>query len=83
MANKNNSDQDYTWWFYSLGLYRQVLGILGFKIEKIHKSKHLFVHTNTMAERQTSSPKEQYPWRWHNNPQTPTHNKNTHPEFAY
>jgi SAM-dependent methyltransferase len=30
-----NADQDFTWWTYSRGLYRELLGILGFEIERI------------------------------------------------
>jgi SAM-dependent methyltransferase len=31
----DNPAQDYTWWTYSLGLYREVLAILGFRIERV------------------------------------------------
>ncbi|MBN1515638.1 methyltransferase domain-containing protein [Candidatus Sumerlaeota bacterium] len=53
MGRANNPDQDYTWWFYSLGLYREILGILGFSIERITQGKYLFTHTKTKAKRHT------------------------------
>ena len=53
MGRADNPDQDYTWWFYSLGLYRETLGILGFEIERVTRSRYLYTFTNNNAERQT------------------------------
>jgi hypothetical protein len=33
-------DVNYSWWRYSVGLYRQILGILGFEITHLKRSKH-------------------------------------------
>src|SRR5262249_4683680 len=40
----DNPQADYTWWFYSLGTYREVFAMLGFRIERIvwDKSLRLF-----------------------------------------
>jgi SAM-dependent methyltransferase len=35
-----NPDQDYTWWTYSVGLYREVLAMLGFRIASITYSTY-------------------------------------------
>lgn len=33
-------ENDYTWWTYSTGLYRELLGILGFEIERITTAEY-------------------------------------------
>jgi SAM-dependent methyltransferase len=32
--------QDYTWWTYSLGLYREVFAILGFRLERVTRADY-------------------------------------------
>jgi hypothetical protein len=44
---------DYTWWTYSVGLYREVLEILGFKIEKITRTEYYHEFAGRMEERST------------------------------
>jgi SAM-dependent methyltransferase len=36
----DNPGQDYTWWTYSLGLYREALSILGFRIERVTRADY-------------------------------------------
>lgn len=47
----NNPDQDYTWWTYSLGTYREVLGMLGFEIERVTTANYRYARMNTTAKR--------------------------------
>jgi SAM-dependent methyltransferase len=42
--------QDYTWWTYSVGLYREVFQILGFRIERITSADYYHV---TMSRHET------------------------------
>ncbi|HSB29485.1 MAG TPA: class I SAM-dependent methyltransferase [Pyrinomonadaceae bacterium] len=44
---------DFTWWTYSIGLYRELLGILGFEIEKISRAEYFHEYENRMEERST------------------------------
>ena len=44
---------DYTWWTYSVGLYREVLAILGFEIEKISYANYYHEFAARMEERPT------------------------------
>jgi SAM-dependent methyltransferase len=46
-------DDDYTWWTYSVGLYRELLSILGFRIEKITSAEYLHDYEHRMEERTT------------------------------
>jgi SAM-dependent methyltransferase len=48
-----NPEQDYTWWTYSIGVYREVLGMLGFRIEKITLSKYYHEYEKRFEERPT------------------------------
>lgn len=36
----DNPDHDYTWWTYSVGLYREILKILGFSIVRITEAEY-------------------------------------------
>jgi SAM-dependent methyltransferase len=40
----NRPEADFTWWTYSLGVFREVLGMLGFEIEKVTRAhyRHMF-----------------------------------------
>lgn len=44
---------DFTWWTYSVGLYREVLGILGFRIERISTANYFHEYESRMEERST------------------------------
>ena len=46
-------DDDYTWWTYSVGLYREVLAILGFRIEKISYANYYHEYAGRFEERPT------------------------------
>lgn len=49
----SNPNQDYTWWVYSVGVYREVFGMLGFRIAKVSSSKYHYAHENKFEERTT------------------------------
>src|SRR2546430_14310258 len=40
----NNPDYDFTWWRYSVGVYREVFGMLGFSIAAITHSKYYYMY---------------------------------------
>jgi 2-polyprenyl-3-methyl-5-hydroxy-6-metoxy-1,4-benzoquinol methylase len=42
LASAAKPDEDYTWWGYSLGVYREVLAMLGFGIQNVHTTTYLF-----------------------------------------
>ena len=44
---------DYTWWTYSVGLYREVLAILGFQIAKISYAEYYHEYEQRSEERPT------------------------------
>ena len=46
-------EDDFTWWTYSVGLYRELLGILGFKIENITYSDYYHEYEDRMEQRAT------------------------------
>jgi SAM-dependent methyltransferase len=46
-------EQDFTWWTYSVGLYREVLAILGFRIERIGYSNYYHEYEGRFEERPT------------------------------
>jgi SAM-dependent methyltransferase len=48
-----NPKQDYTWWTYSLGLYREVLAMLGFNIASITYSNYYRDRAGRYEERPT------------------------------
>lgn len=48
-----NPEQDYTWWIYSTGVYREVLSMLGFKITAMSSAKYFYAYGNTLEERTT------------------------------
>jgi SAM-dependent methyltransferase len=49
----SNPDADFTWWTYSLGVYREVLGMLGFSIAKVTTAKYRYMHGDRLEERST------------------------------
>lgn len=52
-ALASNPDADFTWWTYSLGVYREVLGMLGFKIAKVSQAKYYYMYGDRFEERST------------------------------
>lgn len=46
-------EQDFTWWTYSVGLYREVLAILGFRVERIGYSNYYHEYEGRFEERPT------------------------------
>ncbi|HKP02643.1 MAG TPA: methyltransferase domain-containing protein [Chthoniobacterales bacterium] len=46
-------DADFTWWTYSLGVFREVFGMLGFEIEKVSRSHYRYMYGDRDEERFT------------------------------
>jgi SAM-dependent methyltransferase len=44
---------DYTWWVYSLGIYREVFAMLGFRIDSVKKNTYRFLRGGRECERYT------------------------------
>lgn len=42
LPRADRPEMDYTWWLYSIGIYREVLGMLGFGIDRITKGRYRF-----------------------------------------
>jgi hypothetical protein len=49
----DHPESNYTWWNYSLGTYREVLKMLGFRIERVSKSDYRYHRDDTMMSRHT------------------------------
>jgi len=49
----DNPEYDFTWWIYSIGVYREVLTMLGFNITRISAAKYFYEHGGTYEERTT------------------------------
>jgi SAM-dependent methyltransferase len=49
----SNPDADFTWWTYSLGVYREVFGMLGFRIAKVSQAKYYYMYGDRFEERST------------------------------
>lgn len=49
----SNPEADFTWWTYSLGVYREVFAMLGFRIEKVNSSKYYYMYGDRFEERST------------------------------
>jgi SAM-dependent methyltransferase len=49
----NNPEGDFTWWHYSVGVYREVFGMLGFSIRRITTAEYLYDWDNRMETRST------------------------------
>src|SRR6266849_6170122 len=52
-ALAGNPDADFTWWTYSLGVYREVFGMLGFSIAKVSQAKYYYMYGDRLEERTT------------------------------
>lgn len=49
----SNPDADFTWWTYSLGVYREVFAMLGFSIAKVSHAKYCYMYGDELKERAT------------------------------
>jgi ubiquinone/menaquinone biosynthesis C-methylase UbiE len=49
----SNPGYDYTWWTYSLGVYREVFAMLGFRVARVTSAKYYWVHGGSYEERFT------------------------------
>jgi SAM-dependent methyltransferase len=49
----NNPAADFTWWTYSLGTYREVLEMIGFKIAKVSQANYYYTYGDRFEERST------------------------------
>ena len=49
----NNPEQDFTWWTYAIGVYREVLAMLGFRIERITYASYYHEYERRLEERPT------------------------------
>lgn len=52
-ALADNPANDFTWWTYSKGVYREVFRMLGFKITHIHEAQYYYHHGERMETRFT------------------------------
>ncbi len=52
-GDASRPEADFTWWTYSIGLYREVFAILGFAIEKVSRSRYRYMYGNRDEERAT------------------------------
>src|SRR2546423_3892064 len=46
-------EADFTWWIYSLPVYREILGMLGFEIEKVSPANYYYMYGDREEERST------------------------------
>lgn len=53
LATATNPEADYVWWAYSMGTYREILTMLGFKITSAKKNKFRFELEGKDSERYT------------------------------
>ena len=51
--SRDRPQDDFTWWTYSIGLYREILAILGFKIERISAAEYYHHYEDRMEARST------------------------------
>lgn len=52
-GSSDHPENDFTWWTYSTGLYREVFGMLGFEIERITASEYRYHYTERLETRHT------------------------------
>lgn len=48
-----NPAADFTWWTYSLGVYREVFAMLGFSIARVSTASYYYMYGDRMEERST------------------------------
>jgi len=49
----SNPEADFTWWTYSLGVYREIFAMLGFSIAKVGHGKYYYMYGDELKERAT------------------------------
>jgi SAM-dependent methyltransferase len=49
----DRADNEFTWWTYSIGLYREVFKMLGFEIDRITESQYFFQYQERFESRDT------------------------------
>lgn len=52
-GSANQPEADFTWWTYSVGVYREVFGMLGFEIERISRATYYHMYGDRHEERAT------------------------------
>ena len=52
-ALATNPDADFTWWTYSLGVYVEVFGMLGFRIRSVSHAQYYYMYGDRFEERST------------------------------
>jgi len=52
-ALAGNPDADFTWWTYSLGVYREVFSMLGFTIAKVSHADYYYMYGDRFEQRST------------------------------
>jgi SAM-dependent methyltransferase len=52
-ALASNPAADFTWWTYSLGVYREVFAMLGFSIARVSSAQYYYMYGDRMEERST------------------------------
>ncbi|HKR01397.1 MAG TPA: hypothetical protein VJT09_12040, partial [Pyrinomonadaceae bacterium] len=53
MGEAARLEADFTWWIYSVGVYREVLAMLGFGIKDITRSRYFYDYGQRLEERYT------------------------------
>jgi SAM-dependent methyltransferase len=53
MGRASSPENDSSWWTLSRGVYREVLGMLGFEIDKITRESYLLARPNSLVEPNT------------------------------
>jgi SAM-dependent methyltransferase len=52
-ASASNPAYDFTWWIYSIGVYREVFGMLGFRIARIMHAQYYYMYGERLEKRST------------------------------
>ena len=52
-ASADSPQFDYTWWIYSLGAYKEVLAMLGYRISSVQQGRYRFVKSKEPLQRTT------------------------------
>lgn len=52
-GSANHPENDFTWWIYSLGIYREVFKMLGFSIARVTSSDYYYHYGDRLEKRST------------------------------
>jgi hypothetical protein len=52
-GSADHPENDFTWWTYSSGLYREVFAMLGFTIVRITEAKYFYHYRERLEQRHT------------------------------